>query len=286
MRIGSILLLVLVACKEDTHTPFPSGRDDWPKELVFGVAPYYTEPLLRAEHGRLVEHFARELAMPATLRVTESYGDLSSQLSRNLVHIAVFSPFNYVRARTEIPNLVLLAIPITRGSASYESLIITHEDTGITAIDQLRGRHFGFVERRSASGFLYPTAYLISLGHAPEQFFGSMEFAGSHDTLFAMVVSGEVAAGATFVPDKKELPARRVRVLATTGRIPQNAYCANPTMPTTLTDAVRRVLLGLRGEEALSVFGSAAISGFSRVDDTNYDEVRRVARLVRRSKGP
>jgi phosphate/phosphite/phosphonate ABC transporter binding protein len=281
MRHAIALLIALAACTPDT-SPQPDVRSGWPSKLVFGVTPYYTPHHLRSEQGRLAQYLGERVGLATEYRVTKSYADLSRQITANLVHVADLAPLNYVRAKTENPELIVLATPITAGSASYNAVIVTHEDTGITSVEQLRGRHFGFVDRRSASGFLYPTAYLLALGHQPERFFSSMEFTGSHDELFKMVISGEVAAGATFARNKEMMAAEKMRVLAVTGRIPQNAFCANPKLPTALVEELRKALLDLdpNTDRGRYVLGPTPISGFARVDDSQYDEVRRVTRLV------
>jgi ABC-type phosphate/phosphonate transport system substrate-binding protein len=97
-----------------------------------------------------------------------------------------------------------------------------------------------------------------------------------------MVISGEVAAGATFARNKEMMAAEKMRVLAVTGRIPQNAFCANPKLPTALVEELRKALLDLdpNTDRGRYVLGPTPISGFARVDDSQYDEVRRVTRLV------
>lgn len=287
-RLVIALLVTSAACKTNTPAPSEESRHGWPTKLVFGVTPYYTPHHIRSEQARLVEYLGLKVGLPTEYRVTKSYADLSRQVTADLVHVADLSPFNYVRAKTENPDLVLLAIPITRGSASYDAIIVTHKDTGLTSVEQLRGRHFGFVDRRSASGFLYPTAYLRALGHSPEQFFGSMEFTGSHDTLFKMIVSGELDGGATFARADELMKAEGMQILAVTGRIPQNAFCANPKVPAALTELLRRALLDLNAhsDRGRYVLGPTPISGFARVEDSHYDEVRRVARLVDPSGTP
>jgi phosphate/phosphite/phosphonate ABC transporter binding protein len=249
---------------------------------VFGFTPYYTEAQLRSENAGLVAWIGERVGLSTEILVAKSYAELSQRLQTGDVHVADLSPFGYINAKRENAGLELLAIPISEGSVSYPAHIITHEETGIRTVKELRGKRFAFVDRRSASGYLYPLAYLRNVGYEPDEFFASVHFAGNHEALVDMIEFGRVDAGATFAMQSELAKGKRLHIVATTGRIPLNAFCANAGLPRDLVEKIRSAFLALRSDtdEGRRVLAATPLSGFASVDDRQYDEVRRVARLV------
>jgi len=284
------VLSVICACKDPTPATVASPviPEGWPAKLVFGFTPYYTEAQLRTENAELVAWIGRSVGLPTEIQVAKSYTELSLRLQEGDVHIADLSAFGYINAKRENPGLQLLAIPISGGSVSYPAHIITHEETGIHTVKDLAGKRFAFVDRRSTSGYLYPLAYLRNVGYEPDEFFGSVHFAGNHEALVDMIEFGRVDAGATFAMQSDLAKGKRLRIVATTGRIPLNAFCANAGLPPDLVDEVRSAFLRLSDDtdEGRRVLAPTPLSGFASVDDRQYDEVRRVARLVGDAIGP
>ncbi len=264
------------------------GGTERPARLIFGMAPVLGEADTLREYRPLVEYVGRHVGIPIEVRLSNSYAAVPKMLADFDIHLAILPPFTYVEAKRDNPGLILLATQIVDGSSTYAAYIITRDDSGIETLDDLRGKRFAFVDRHSTSGYLYPLAYLRSLGLEPDSFFGSVTFGGDHAQVIDMVLSRKVDAGATYstaykIDSVNRVDGKRLRILAKTGRIPLDAYCASPRLDRDLVQKVRNTLLGLstRTEEGRTVLrGLTSINGFVAVGDDHYDEVRRVARLV------
>jgi phosphate/phosphite/phosphonate ABC transporter binding protein len=205
------------------------------------------------------------------------------------VHFAELTPFVYIEAKKQNPDLILLATQIADGSKDYSAYLIVRDDSGIESLQQLRGRRFAFVDRQSASGYLYPLAYLHKFGIDPATFFSTVVFTGNHETLAKMIQEGEVDGGAVASTilrgmESAEPQKAKLRILAKIGRIPYSAYIATPKLSPALVDQIRVLLLGLstRDEEGRRVLSGRKtnINGFIGVKDEHYDDVRKVAQLV------
>lgn len=286
--------LVLLGACQDRHvsseSPVAEGRltakdigTHRPARLIFGLTPFLASETVRREFDPLARYLALATGIPIEVQVATSYAELMRDIGNHRAHIAVLSPFAYVRAKREYPGLVLLATHVADGASTYSAYIITRDDNGINNVNQLRGKRFGFVDRTSTSGYLYPLAYLRSLGYEPETFFAGVQFTGNHAELTTRVQRGELDAGATFSTAYQAAKAKNLRILAKTGRIPYDAYCASPRLHHALVQVIRRALLGLRrqSEPGSKILGASMnISGFVAVADDHYDQVRRVVRLV------
>ena len=110
---------------------------------------------------------------------------------------------------------VLLA-SLRQGSKTYRSQIVVRADSGITTIEQLRGKKFAFVDPASASGFLFPNALLASMGIDYKTFFSDTIFAGGHDKSIIAVYNKQVDGGASFGQNVDSGPPTDARTLVTT----------------------------------------------------------------------
>lgn len=87
------------------------------------------------------------------------------------------------------------------GSYGYHSIGFARKDSGITKIEDLEGKSFGFGDPNSTSGFLIPSIEI------PEQydvtmesgdFFGEVKFTGGHEQTIVAVNNGDIDAGVTW----------------------------------------------------------------------------------------
>jgi phosphonate transport system substrate-binding protein len=260
----------------------PEGGTERPKRLVLGLTPFLSEEQMLREYRPLADYLAEKIGLPIELQVAPSYSDLSGMLTRYQFHLAILAPFNYVQAKRDNPDLILLATHIADGSSTYAAYIVTRERNGFQALNDLAGKRFAFVDKHSTSGYLYPLAHLRSAGIEPESFFGSIVYAGNHERLIDMVLSGKVDAGATYSTAYKMAADKGLRILAKTGRIPFDAYVASPRLDQALVGQIRDVLLQLntRTDDGRRMLGRLTnINGFVQVGDDHYDEVRRVETL-------
>jgi phosphate/phosphite/phosphonate ABC transporter binding protein len=275
----------------ETPAPAAAGRSvgERPRRLILGLTPFLPPEVLRREFEPLADYLAEEVGIAIDLRPADSYADLSHLLRTHQVHLAQLSPYAYVRARQENPDLTLLATQISDGSSTYAAYIVARANSRFNSPLDLRGRRFAFVDRHSASGYLYPMAYLQSLNIDPKSFFGKVVFAGNHRHVTEMIINGEVDAGATLatamkMADPDGAAPSKLKILAKTGRVPLDAFCALGGLDPDVVAQVRAALLSLntqteRGRRILG--GMIRINGFVEAADSHWDEVRRVVQIVK-----
>jgi ABC-type phosphate/phosphonate transport system substrate-binding protein len=162
------------------------------------------------------------------------------------------------------------------------------------SLEELRGRTIAYVDRESASGYLF-VADLIAREVGSNALKDAL-FQGSHKAVIDAVQRKWVDAGATFVVrDAAGLVTRAgfldlaaddqipLRMLATTPAIPCDAIVHRPGLATGLVDRLARTLVDVDGDaEGLAVlqdvFGS---SGMMRADLRIYDAVRAAMQRVK-----
>ena len=254
-----------------------------PDKIVFASTPYLSEGFLKDEFQPLVEYLSNKLGRPCELRSVPSYEKMIELIGTEEVHLGVLSPLSYVRAKKAQPDLHLLASQVANGATTYSAYIVSRNDTGIETLMNLKGKRFGFVDKLSTSGYLYPMAQMRGLGIVPETFFSEVLYAGDHGKLMEWVLAGKVDAGATsssvFNMVKASAPeGSKLSIIGKSGRIPYDAVVANARLAPELISVAREAILGLNTQDELGrdvLRGPTNINGFVPAEDNLYTDVRR-----------
>jgi len=254
------------------------------RPLRMGHPPNLSVKTSTAEYSRLADYLGQSLGHDVYIVVPDSYDEVVQLLVDGKLDFALLTPFLYVRAKTRMPTLKLVASLLGEGAPQYRGYIVTAATSPYHSVSDLRGKRFAFVDRASASGYLFPTALLHENNLNPEQDFREVVYAGSHPQVVEWVLSGRVDAGAisstTFMHMRGEAISSRLFILAKTDWIPFDAFVAHPAMPASAVQRVRTALLSIdartaEGREILT--GVTTNNGFVEANETAYDPVRKVA---------
>lgn len=257
-----------------------SGRE--PEVVRVGITPTSgksTAALL----DPLVEYLGTRHQLVAKVTTAPTYESLADSIRAGQIDAAFFSPLAYVTARASLPA-VPVASGARAGSPTYLGYLIVSREDEIDSLLDLEGRSIGWVDRDSASGYLYARALLRSRGKDPDAFFGEQVFYGNHLAVISAVAAREVDVGATasaFVDsersDASEAQAR-VKVVAKTSRIPVDCAVVHESLSRGLARRWRDALLALSHDRDAAERLSQAwgMSGFVSVDASHYDEIAAV----------
>jgi len=274
----------------------PGDLPPYTRVLRFGVTPFLDEEAMRTYFGPVTQHLEEVLGLSVELVILRDYLEQIDAAVAGRIDIFSLSPLSYVLARERMPDLKLLATQLGQGASSYSSFVIVRADDPARGLTDLVGRRIAFVDRLSASGYLFPWAAFIDAGVDPVSAFSHSRFSGSHSQALADLVAGEVDAACTGsaplvgsrVGWEKEGAAYRggLRILHKAGRIPYDAICARVGMSRSGTDKIAAAFTSLstrepRGRAVLS--SALGISGWIPGEDSRYDSVRRVRVRVERS---
>ena len=258
-------------------------HEDTRPSLKIGVVHYLPNELLHRQYRPLVSYLERSLGRDVELVVAQDHDELSELLLEARIGLAALSSYNYVRAKKAHPGIRLLATPVVPGGAtSYEGLILTRADSGIESLSDLRGKRFCYVDPGSSSGYLYPRALMIAAGLRPDHDLRVVQFGGDHLATLRLLYRGRCDGAAVFASILYEagdhgLAPQNFRVLASTQRIPQDAYCVPPGLEEGERRAIQDALLALKpgSARAREVFSNGSpYVGFAPISDHAYDAVR------------
>lgn len=176
--------------------------DEAPNELIRKFEPLGT-------------YLSKQIGMEVKFVPVTDYPAVVEGLAGGHVDLAWLGGFTFVQARRRTGN----AIPIVQRAedAHFHSKFITRAGSGITKLEDLKGKTFAFGSPSSTSGHLMPRYFLLQAGIDPEKSFSHYAFSGAHDATAKWVEGGKVDAGALnesvwkkLVDDKKIDPAKVV----------------------------------------------------------------------------
>jgi len=188
----------LLGWREQTPTPMPEAvaptMDASRTPIRVGLSQAGGAGWARGEGERLAARLQAALGRPAVPVVLADYRSLVDGLGAGVLDLAWMPPAAFVEA--ERSGARALAIARRMGATSYRSAIIAHRNAGVFALGQLRGEPLAWVDRDSASGYLFAIAELIAvLGHDG---LGRQHFVGSHRAVCEAVAECWATAGATY----------------------------------------------------------------------------------------
>jgi len=261
--------------------------------LRWGLIPYVSPDEIVSRYSPIIRRVSESLGHPIEIVVGTGYQDLEAMVVSGSVDVAVLGPYAYVRARKEQPGLRVFASHVALGSTTYGSYILTHEDNGLRSLADVKGKVFGFVDRRSTSGWLSPTARMLAAGINPETDIVP-RYLGTHESVFDAVAARQVDAGAVYDASLAEGRTRnpagsQVVVLAKCARIPYDAYVIRSGLPEVVGEALATALgeISTRDRAGRQTLASLArINGFVAVDDSHYDSIRSLERQLLTVLGP
>lgn len=86
----------------------------------------------------------------------------------------------------------------SNGSTGYYSIGFARKDSGITTLEDAKGKVFAFAEPNSTSGYLVPAAELTEKYGKLEDYFAEVKFSGGHEQTIVGVANGDFAAGVSW----------------------------------------------------------------------------------------
>lgn len=247
---------------------FESGNPD-KETLKIGLIPTEDQLEMLKKFEPAKAYLERELDMPAETFMATDYTAVIEAMRAKKIDIAYFGPFSYVLA-TERANAEAI---VTGGTdtgdvATYHSCIVTHKDSGLKNIDDLKEHAnevtFAFVDPASTSGNLIPRGYLLSIGIDPDTDLKECMFAGGHDAVGLSVKSQKVDAGAMYdigynrLIDSGAITPEEVIVIWESDPIPKSPIAVRGDLDPVLKEKIQQAFVDMpeKDPEAMKTFES------------------------------
>jgi len=271
----ALLVLALAACGGDPDL----GSAENP--IVMSFVPSGDTQDIIASGDTLAQMLTERTGLTVTSNVGTDFSSVREAMCAGQAHIGWLNTFNYVLANEQCG--VDAALATSRfGTTTYAGQIVVRADSGITTLEDLRGKVMCWVDPASTSGYIIPRIMLAANGIDPDADFSQTIEAGSHNNVVTQVYNGDCDAGATFSDARtgieEEFPdvLEQVVVLATTSDIPNDSVSFISDFPaemrTQIVNALLEISASPEGQEALNTLYN--IESLVESNDAFYDVFR------------
>lgn len=269
----SVMALTLGGCKAKL------GTEDNP--IVMSFVPSGDTEEIIASGDKLAEMIEEKTGLVVKAEVGTDYAATREAMGAGKAHIGWLNTFNYVLANEKYGVDVGL-VTERFGSTSYKGQFNVRADSGITKLEDIKGKVMCWVDPGSTSGYIIPRIMLKANGIDPDTDFAQTIEAGSHNNSITAVYNGDCDVGVSYAdarssieddfPDVKEV----VVVLATTTDIPNDSVSFTKDFPEDMrkqiVDALLEISASDEGKEALNKLYS--IDALVAAEDSFYDGFR------------
>ena len=286
-----------------------AANEDWPETLRFAAVPSVEEEQQIETYQPIIDILSEELDIEVEFSFATSYAAVIEAMIAGNLDMAQFGPFSYVIATGNGADLEPVAISTEEGvPPSYRSYGITSaSNDSINSIEDFVGRDICFVDPGSTSGFLFPSAGLLSADIDPETGVNGT-FAGGHDASALSVANGTCEAGFAYdamvtsklieqgdiagvidtVEDENVNPDEaELKIVWKGPEIPNSPVAVQASLPSSLIAEIERVFVDEISTEGMiergmctsvddCVLGEEGAESYLAVDDSLYDGIRLV----------
>ncbi|MFO0590765.1 MAG: PhnD/SsuA/transferrin family substrate-binding protein [Polyangiaceae bacterium] len=289
---GVVFVLVFVAIalrgqgsgSSSSGVPTATAAGPSGPALRFVVAPTVEAGVLKRELTPFVTWLGGQVGRPIELILADTYDHTGEMISEGRADFALMPPLLFVRSLAGEPRLQPLAVRLFDGSRASDGYLLVRDDGNISQASDLHNHTICYVDKASTTGFLLPRIWMRKNGLTPDRDMKSIvsgdHVAAMRDLLAGKCDAAAVYSGAFLTARNQGIAVGQLRVLVVTGRVPQDALVASPTLPKADVDALKGALLRFEPQRDLDAgrIGEVLdITGFAEFRTTEFDAIREAA---------
>jgi phosphonate transport system substrate-binding protein len=255
-------------------------------EIKFGTVPRLSVPELQAMFNPLTEYLTKEIGEKVTLVIPKSFDAVQEAVMAGQMDIGFVNPLIYIQIKNKI-NIEPLALSSeVKSGTRLRGIIIVRTDSGITKLQDLKGKKFSFVEEDSPAGHIFQKLLLSRAGFNVNKDIIMMPYGKSHENVTMAVFNRTADAGGVREEQldkmKGTLDVSQLKIVGYTDYFPNWPVFATGKLKKETADKIRAALLKLKPNDPKNekILGPARLTGFIPVADKEYDDLRAAARLV------
>ncbi|HXX93111.1 MAG TPA: phosphate/phosphite/phosphonate ABC transporter substrate-binding protein [Planctomycetota bacterium] len=279
------LLLAFVACDRagsPSSAGTPPARD--PELVRVTLLPDENAAKIIQDNQGFKRYLEERLGKKVEIHVFPNYTAMIEAFRAGNIDLCYFGPLSYCIAIDKGAPAECFACKVKGGLKTYRSVIITHVDSGIGKLTDIKGRTMAFGDVASTSSHLIPKCELAKAG-IPEHDYKE-SFLGKHDVVAVNVLSRGVDAGGLSKPifqgllESGKIDRTKIRVLHESPEIPDYPWAMQRDLAPPLKEKIRKAFYELKDPEILKPLKA---DGFAEIKDEDYTVIRDAARILNKN---
>jgi phosphonate transport system substrate-binding protein len=286
--LSAVAAMACAALMAGCSKPAPPSAS---QTVTFSVLSAEDQQSMAKVWQPLLDDMAKATGLTIKPYYAANYASLVEAMRFNQSQVGWFAALSALEA-TRRSNAEVTARVLTDGpNGSYQSVLITKKDSGITLDSVLKcGKryNFGIGDAKSTSGTLAPMAYLfVPRGIEPADCFKTVKTA-NHQSNFFAVANGvlDVATNNTvgmmfYTRDHPDLAAK-LKIIWTSPELPESSIVVRKDLDPAIKEKIRAFFLsygqapGPAGDKQRETLKIMTYVGFGAADNTYLDPVRQM----------
>ncbi len=142
----------------------------------------------------LTQYLEKEINMKIKFVPVTDYAAVVEALATKKIDLAWLGGFTFVQAQIR-SNGNIKPIIQRQKDEKFKSVFISHKNSKIKSLKDLKNTSFAFGSPSSTSGHLMPRYFLLEKNINPEKYFKKIAYSGAHDATVFAVLGRKVDAG-------------------------------------------------------------------------------------------
>lgn len=151
----------------------------------------------------LADKVTDAIGVPVKMFAPADYNGVIQGILGGTIDLALLGPSSYAALHIADPDAVspIMVKVNLDGSIGYHSIGFARVDSGLTSLEDVQDKVFGFGDPNSTSGYLIPSIEIPEITGASMEsgdYFGEVRFTGGHEQTILAVKNGDIDAGVTW----------------------------------------------------------------------------------------
>jgi phosphonate transport system substrate-binding protein len=255
-------------------------------EVKFGMVPRLSPAELHRIYDPLAEYLTREIGEKVTIVIPKDFNAYNEAVRTGKMDIGFANPLIYVKAKakTNIEPLVLSAWK--KDGTRLRGVIVVRKDSGITNLQDLKGKKIAFVEKDSGAGYIFQMFLMSKAGLNVRKDITVLPFTKRHDAVIMDVYNKKADAGGVRDDEieklKDKIDISQLRIVGYTDYFPNWPVFATPKFNKATAAKIRAALLKLKPNDPKNenIIGAASLTGFIPTSDSDFDSLEQAAKIT------
>lgn len=256
-----------------------------PDTLRVALLPDENANTIIKNNRPLQDYLEQRLNKKVELIVTTDYSSMIEAMRRGRIELAYFGPLSYVLAKSKAEIEPFAALS-KKGSTTYKSVVIVNAESGISRIEDIKGKTVAYGDKASTSSHLIPKSILAAHGLYVDKHDYKEVFVGAHDAVAINVQTGNAQAGGLSYPilqaliKKGTIKEDKVKILTLSDPFPQYPWTMQSNLDPQLKELIKKAFYELNTDSYADVLKPFKADGFAPIKDEDYKPVRDLISLL------
>ena len=255
-RLASLGLIFILSNLSAQDIKFCLTPTDKPTQMIKKFYP-------------IIHHIEKEIKQNISIKFYPTYEKTIEAIASNKCDFSRVGPATYILVKEKNKNIKLLAMEHKNGKKTFNGVIVTHKNSNITKLEDLKDKTFAFGSSKSTIGRYLSQEALIKAGIKSSNL-ASFKYLNRHDKVAMAVALKIYDAGALKESTYKKYKNRGLRVISKFKNVTK-PWIASSNMSNKTFLNIQNVLLKIKDKKLLKAIKE---SGFLPATDSEYKFVR------------